>query len=209
LPATAVLTDMSSPLGLAVGNALEVREAIDVLGGGGPAEVRELSLTLASQMILMGGLTRDAEEAERQARRSMDSGEALAVFRRFVEAQGGDPAVVDRPDLLPAALVKAAVPAPSSGFVVDIDALAVGLIATGLGAGRRRVGEKVDPSVGIEIIAPRGRKVVAGDELAIVHAANDTAADEAVTRLSRAFTVSDEEPPPFGRLIEILGEPPE
>ncbi|MBN2564794.1 MAG: thymidine phosphorylase, partial [Candidatus Eisenbacteria bacterium] len=204
LPATSVLTDMSSPLGLTVGNALEVREAIDVLKGGGPEDVRETSLILASRMILMGGLAADTQDAERQAARCLESGGALAVFGRFVEAQGGDPSVIDRLDILPSAPFSAVVKAPISGFVDGINALAAGFVATGLGAGRRRVGEEVDPSVGIEILAPVGCEVGAGDALAMVHAASERDADLAIERLSGAFAIGEERSSTRGRLIEIL-----
>jgi pyrimidine-nucleoside phosphorylase len=204
LPATAVLTDMNSPLGATIGNALEVAEAVDVLKGGGPADVRETSLVLASRMIMMGGLADDAADAARAAESAVADGSALAVFRDFVGAQGGDPRVVDDPALLPSAPEVAPVTAPSAGHVAGIDALSVGLAATALGAGRRTVEEDVDPSVGVEIVAPVGSSVGAGDVIARVHSADAESGAAAARRILEAFSFADEAPEPRGRLIEIL-----
>jgi pyrimidine-nucleoside phosphorylase len=204
LPATAVLTDMGSPLGLTVGNALEVREAIDVLKGGGPEDVRRTSLMLASRMILMAGLSADSESAEREAVRLLDDGSALDMFRRFVQAQGGDPTVVDDPRCLPRAPAQLGLKSQKTGFVRDIDTLAVGLVASGLGAGRTRVGERVDSSVGIEIRAPLGSAVSVGDELAVVHACRETDAEAAVERLGEAFVVGEGSISVPDRILEIL-----
>jgi pyrimidine-nucleoside phosphorylase len=208
LPATAVLTDMGSPLGRTVGNALEVRESVEVLRGEGPRDTRETSLILASRMILMGRLAESADQALSMATAALDGGEALAVFTRFVEAQGGDASIVEDPNRLPSAPIRTPVPAVTSGFVTDIDALAVGLVATGLGAGRRRVGEAIDPSVGVEMIASVGSEVRAGDDLAIVNAAGQDEADLAVGRLQQAFAVGPGSVSPPERLIEIIGPEP-
>ena len=205
LSATALLTDMESPLGLTVGNALEVRESIDVLRGEGPEDVCETSLALAARMIMMAGVTSDADEALTSAHRVLDEGEALGVFRRFVEAQGGDARAVDEPlRLLPEASAVADITASSSGFVAGIDALSLGLAATALGAGRRTVGEKVDPSVGIEIVSPKGSSVRPGDLMARVHARTTGEAEAVVPRVSDAFGIAEERPVVGSRLIEVL-----
>jgi pyrimidine-nucleoside phosphorylase len=204
LPATAVMTDMGSPLGRAVGNALEVLEAVESLKGGGPQDVRETSLVLASRMILMGGLADDADEALSVATDALDGGRALESFHRFVEAQGGDPAFLDNPDLMPRAPVRLGVRSVASGWIADIDALAVGLVATGLGAGRRRVGESIDPSVGVEVVASVGSEVREGDELAVVHAASSDDAEGAAERLIAAFKTSEDEVEAPGRVLEVL-----
>ena len=130
---------MGAPLGRTVGNALEVRESIDVLKGAGPGDVRDISLVLASRMILLAGLSVDVEDASGKAEEVLDDGRALEVFSSFVSARGGDPRVTDDPKILPRASVVSEVRALSDGFVTGIDALAVGLAATGLGAGRTTV----------------------------------------------------------------------
>ena len=204
LPATALLTDMASPLGRMVGNALEVRESIEVLKGDGPADVRETSLLLAGRMILMAGLTAGAEEAGALATGALDGGRALEVFSRFISAQGGDAGVIENPDALPSAAAVAEVTAPGDGFVTGVDALTVGLAATGLGAGRRTVDEVVDPAVGVEIVAPIGAAVGKGDVVALVHARGKDEAESALERVRSAFEYGADEPLVEGRLLEVF-----
>lgn len=204
LPAVAVLTDMNAPLGLTVGNALEVVESIDVLRGGGPTDVRETSLELAAQMIVLGSAAGDIEEARRTAERVLDSGEALEVFTRFVEAQGGDPRVVDDMSVLPRASIVAPVTAVAAGDVTAIDSLEIGLAGVGLGAGRVRTGEDVDPAVGIVITTPVGSPVATGETLATVHAAREDAAARAVERVRDAFTIGGDAAPGETRILEIM-----
>ncbi len=204
LPATALLTDMASPLGRMVGNALEVRESIEVLKGDGPSDVRETSLVLAARMILMAGLADGAEEAGALATAALDEGRALEVFSRFISAQGGDAGVIENPDALPSAAVVAEVAASGDGFVTGVDALAVGLAATGLGAGRRTVDEVVDPAVGVEIVAPVGTAVGRGDVVALVHARGKDEAERALERVGAAFDYGSDEPPVGDRLLEVF-----
>lgn len=203
LPAVALLTDMTSPLGRSVGNALEVRESIEVLKGDGPSEVRETSLVLASRMILMAGLASGAEEAETLATDALDDGRAMEVFSRFISAQGGDAGVIENPDALPRAAAVAEVVAPGDAFVTGVDALMVGLAATGLGAGRRTVDETVDPAVGIEIVAPIGTAVGRGDVVALVHARGKNEAEGALPRVGAAFDYGSDRPHVGGRLLEV------
>ncbi len=204
LPATALLTDMASPLGRMVGNALEVRESIEVLKGHGPSDVRETSLVLAARMILMAGLADGAEEAGALATAALDEGRALEVFSRFISAQGGDAGVIENPDALPSAAVVAEVAASGDGFVTGVDALTVGLAATGLGAGRRTVDEVVDPAVGVEIVAPVGTAVGRGDVVALVHARGKDEAERALERVGAAFDYGSDEPPVCDRLLEVF-----
>jgi len=201
LPTTALLTDMESPLGRAVGNALEVGEALAVLKGGGPQEVRELSLALAARMILMAGLAPDVEGAARLAERELDRGAALEKFAEFVGAQGGDPRIVDDPDLLPSGTVVEEVRAERAGFVAGIDAREVGLAAVALGAGRTAVGDRVDPAVGIEILRAVADEVAEGDVVALVRGNDSGRAEVARTRVRAAFSISGE---PVGRPARIL-----
>ncbi len=208
LPTTALLTDMQAPLGLAVGNAIEVREALDTLRGGGPADVREVSLALAARMIVAAGVVSDLAAAEVAATSVLDDGSALEVFRRFVEAQGGDPSVVDSPRLLPEAPATRVVAARGDGYVSSIDALEIGLSAVSLGAGREAVGDEVDPSVGIEIAAPLGAEVRVGDALAVLHARTEGDADSVSSRVAGAFELSDAAQHPSSRIIEAIDQAP-
>ncbi|MCK4679758.1 pyrimidine-nucleoside phosphorylase, partial [bacterium] len=185
------------------GNALEVRESIEVLKGDGSSEVRETSLVLASRMILMAGLASGAEEAETLAAAALDDGRAMEVFSRFISAQGGDAGVIENPDALPRAAAVAEVMAPRDAFVTGVDALAVGLAATGLGAGRRTVDETVDPAVGIEIVAPIGTAVCKGDVVALVHARGKDEAEGALPRVGAAFGYGSDRPHVGGRLLEV------
>ncbi len=204
LPAVALLTDMESPLGLTVGNALEVAESVEVLKGSGPPDVRETSLALAARMIQLAGESADTEAALAVAERVLDDGSALEVFGRFVAAQGGDPRVVSDPGVLPAATLRETVAAASSGYVTAIDALEIGLTSLALGAGRTTVEDPVDPAVGIEIASPVGSEVSRGEPLAIVHANEGGDVDAAVVRTRAAFEIGGERPAARSRVLEAL-----
>ena len=186
LPATALLTSMDAPLGRTVGNALEVAEAIDCLRGAGPPDLRELTLDLCLEVAPDGIGRADLE-------RLLDSGAALDRFRRLVEAQDGDPAVVDDPSLLPTAPVRREVPAGDSGRVAEIPARAVGLASVELGAGRRRVEDDVDPRVGFELHVKPGDAVEKDQSLATVHARTDADAESAARRLSEIIRLEPED----------------
>jgi pyrimidine-nucleoside phosphorylase len=208
LPAVAVITDMESPLGRAVGNMLEVEEAVAVLRGGGPGDVRDLSLELASRMILLGGLAQGLADAASRARSALESGEAYDVFLRFVQAQGGDARYLDGRAQLRRASLVTEVRSSAAGYVVAIDALQVGLACVQLGAGRRSVGQPVDHAVGVAIVAPVGAFVAVGGTLALVHANDAAAAAAAERRVQAAFRVEAEAPRHRPRVIEVL-EPDE
>lgn len=199
----ALLTDMNQPLGRAVGNALEVRESIEVLRGGGPADVRALTLALAEEMLRLAGI--DPAEAAR----ALDDGRGLARFRAVVEAQGGDPRAVDDPDRLPAAPFVEPLPAPRDGYVTGIDARAIGLGAMSLGAGRARKEDVIDPAVGVVLAAKVGDAVRAGEPLLHIHHAGK-GLDEARRRLAAAWSFGDA-PPPSAPLVidrvDAVGRP--
>lgn len=166
----AVLSNMDQPLGHAVGNALEVVEAVDTLRGRGPADLVEQCLTLATQMLLVAGRARSEEEALELLQDSLSDGLALEKFREWVKAQGGDPRVADNPgDVLPAARFATVLRAESSGWVCSVNALEIGLAALSLGAGRTKKGETIDPSVGIVLHRKTGDQVQRGDPLCTVH----------------------------------------
>ena len=165
--AVAYLTSMDQPLGVAVGNALEVREAIETLQGGGPADLRELVLVLGAEMVRLAGVEADEGKARSLLERLLDSGEAAARFQRMIAAQGGDPEVVENPDLLPRAEVRLPVEAPRAGYVQAIATRELGLASMALGAGRDRPGAPIDLAVGLEVVRKVGERVEAGGALGL------------------------------------------
>lgn len=184
---TALITQMEQPLGNAVGNSLEVREAIETLRGAGPADFGELVEAVAAEMLRLGGIA--PEQARLQVRNAVASGAALEKFRQFIAAQGGDPTVVDAPERLPTAPVQVPVAAPEAGAVQRINAREIGLAVVGLGGGRRKKGDPIDHRVGVICHAKVGDTVVADDALCTVHAADDASAAAAVTRIRTAYTL--------------------
>jgi pyrimidine-nucleoside phosphorylase len=180
----AYITDMEQPLGRAVGNALEVREAIETLSGRGPADLEALSLRLGNEMLRMAGAP------PTDLRRLLSDGTALRKFAQLIEAQSGDPAVVHDPFRLPAAPVQRPVPAGESGQVAAIDALEIGLTAKSLGAGRDRKDAAIDLSVGIVLQKKVGDAVQQGEPLATIHARTDSGAGEVASRVAAAFRVT-------------------
>ena len=205
--AVAVLSDMSQPLGRAVGNALEIREAIDVLTPGADTDVRlkELCLRLAAEGIALTKLTPDLETARTRAEELLESGAAKEAFRKIIVAQGGDGRVVDEPEtILASAPIVRPVPALSEGHISAIDAQTVGEIVVALGGGRSRKEDVIDPAVGVMIAAPIGTHVTAGQPLAHVHAASEEAAEKAVARLQVVFGVSNEPTTPPPLVHEVL-----
>ena len=189
---TAVLSDMSQPLGQAVGNALEVVEAIQTLHGAGPDDFREHCLVIASEMLVLGKRAHTPAEGRQLAETALRDGAAMLKFCVWVRAQGGDDRVVEDLSLLPQAAVKVDVPAPRSGYIAGIDAREVGLTAVELGAGRTRKGDPVDHAVGIVLGAKVGAHVQTQERLFTVHAGNAAAAARATERLLAAYTWSDE-----------------
>ncbi|MDI1481101.1 thymidine phosphorylase [Polyangium sp. y55x31] len=186
----ALLTDMSTVLGRTVGNAIETREAIEVLHGGGPDDLVECTLALGAEMLVLGDAASTVEDAREKLRDAITSGRGARVFERMIEAQGGDPAVVEDPLRLPRAPETVLVPSDADGFVAAIDPLEIGLAAVAMGAGRTRADQKVDHAVGIEILAPRGVGVRRGEPLARLHVRSAAAAEAVADRVQNAFRVS-------------------
>jgi pyrimidine-nucleoside phosphorylase len=199
----AVITDMDMPLGCAVGNALEVVECLDVLKGGGPADLVACSMELIVRMLVLGQVASDRAAAEAMAIEAIASGQALDRFRRIIEGQGGDPRVVDDYSRLPVAPSRHILAADRSGFVARLDAELIGRASVVLGAGRNRVEDAVDPAVGIMLMAKPGIEVKAGDPVFEVHFREQAKLDAALALASRAVTIGDEAPVP--RAI-IVGE---
>jgi pyrimidine-nucleoside phosphorylase len=193
----ALLTDMDAPLGSAVGNAVEVREAIDVLHGQGPSDVRELTLRLGVEMLLAGeapGVGHDPLLARMRVETALADGGAAKRFAQLVEAQGGDPHCVEDPSRLPQPKAKREVRAGRGGVLAVLDAERVGLAAVELGAGRARKEDPVDPAAGIILHKHLGDEVRAGDVLAELHAASDSRLDAGEERLRGAATIGDTPP---------------
>jgi pyrimidine-nucleoside phosphorylase len=205
--AVAAVTDMSQPLGDAVGNALDVAECVDVLAGRTRGRLRELAVLFAARALAAVGGPRDpaaVAETDAQARAraetALDDGSALERFAAMVQAQGGDPRVAQAPwSVLPAAPVAVDLPAPATGTLAAVDAEAVGRAAVALGAGRVRKGDPVDPAVGIVLHAKIGDRLTAGESLGAVHAREDRAAKDAIGAVHEALTLSEGpvDPSPF------------
>jgi len=201
----AVISDMNQPLGLAVGNALEVQEALATLRGNGPADLVELCLSLGAEMLTLAQKASTPAGGRQQLEDNLKSGKALQKFAELVEAQGGDPRVVERPSMLPMAPLHVAVPAPrTDGVVRAIDGEAIGLAAMGLGAGRATKDAIIDPAVGIVLQRKVGDRVGMGDVLAEVHAADTARADEAIRAVQAAYEIGNTAPGPRPLIHEVL-----
>ncbi len=188
-----LLTSMEAPLGRGIGNALEVAEAVEVLQGGGPADLREVCLAVAREMLALGGVHDDPEPA-------LADGRALEVWRRMVAAQGGDPDAA-----LPQAPLTEVVPAPRDGFLVRLDALAVGTAAWRLGAGRARKEDDVDPAAGVVLGAALGDRVTSGAPLATLHASTAERLAEGRAALEGAYDIADEPAATVPLVLEKVG----
>jgi pyrimidine-nucleoside phosphorylase len=197
---TALVTNMDAPLGLTIGNALETREAIDVLFDRGPADVRELTLRLGTEMLLVAGVERTVARARARLLHALTSDEPRERFRKMIRAHGGDPRVVDDPERLPRARVKALILSPKSGYVVSIDPLALGLLSVELGAGRRRAEDPVEPGVGLELAVQVGARIERGKPLGWIHARDRASATSAQEQFIEAFRFSTH-PPRKSRLV--------
>jgi pyrimidine-nucleoside phosphorylase len=209
---TCVLTDMNAPIGRTIGNALEIRESIEILRGGGPRDTRELTHALGGEMLVLGGVARDAADGRAQIERALGDGRALEVFRKVVAAQGGDPRVCDSPGSV--------LPKPRSrdelalrpGRIVGIDSEALGIAALLLGAGRRTHDDKIDPAAGLVVDAYLGEHVQPGapPQIILCHnlAAGDARLAEARAMIEGAFVIqpADQlyEAPPASRILEVL-----
>lgn len=201
---TAVLSDMNQPLGHAVGNALEVKEAIDTLHGNGPADFREHCLTIASHMLRIGNKARDATMARWMAEEALDNGKGWETFRRLIQAQGGNILYVDQPQHLPQAPIVEVVKAEAPGFIQEINARIVGEVSVEMGAGRAKKGESIDHAVGLMIMRKVGDQVQKGDTLFIIHAKDEKSAASAREKILRAFSWSTEAVEPLPLFYDII-----
>ena len=197
---TCLLTDMDQPLGRAVGHALEVHEARDTVRGDGPGDFTELVLEAAARLLAYSDLGIDVEEGRRRAQAAVDDGSALDTFERWIRAQGGDPS----PDALELAPVRRVVSATRDGMVTRLGARDIGNAALELGAGRRTKADTIDHAVGVLCFAKRGDTVLAGDDLAEVHARDDEAAERDAAAVLEAYTIGDAAPAERGILLDVV-----
>jgi pyrimidine-nucleoside phosphorylase len=196
-----VLTDMDQPLGRAVGNALEVREALAAIRGHGPPDLVELVLDASAHLLALSDLGVDRAEARRRVEQAVADGSAVAAYERWVRAQGGDP---DEAALPKAPLIRE-VFAPRAGHVQRLAALPVGLAALHLGAGRREKDDPIDHAVGVVCRKKRGDAVEEGEPLAEIHAADERSALEAAADVLAAYELGDEPPRARAIVLDTLG----
>ena len=195
-----LLTDMDQPLGAAVGNSLEIAEARDTVRGEGPPDFTELVLDACARLLSLSDLGIDEDEGRRRAEAAVADGSALAVYERWIRAQGGDP----DPAALPQAPVVKEVRAPRAGSVVRLGAITVGIAALHLGAGRRTKEDAIDHSVGVLCRVKRGASVAVGDVLAEVYARDEASGEEAVAAVLTAYEVGDEPPREHPILLDVV-----
>jgi len=193
----ALLSDMNQPLGVAVGNALEVKEAIQTLKGEGPKDFTEHCLEIASQMLVLGKRAETKSQARKMAEDSISSGSGFEYLKKLVQAQEGDVRVIDHPELLPEAPVKTVIEAQESGTIAEVHARTVGETAVVLGAGRMKKGDSIDPAVGISVMVKVGDSVEIGQPLFVIHARSDDAVEGAKQQLKTAVKIVKEEVAPL------------
>ena len=188
----AAITDMSQPLGKAVGNSLEVIEAIETLKGNGPEDITELAEKLSGIMVYLGGKASNPEEGYAMTKQALADGSGLAQLRRFIEAQGGNPGVIDDYSLFPQASVKDELKAEKDGFVAEIAARTIGLASQHTGAGRATKESDIDLAAGVYLHKKVGDKVAAGETLAVFYGNDRNKVDAAMAEAKKAFRITDE-----------------
>ena len=204
LAVTAFLTDMDQPLGLAIGNANEMAEARDVMRGGGPADLVELTQLIGGEMCVLGGVAGSPEEGRALVEATLGDGRAMDRMRAMVAAQGGDVAACDDPQRLPAPAVTAEVTAARDGWVAGFRTEALGRAVIALGGGRLRTSDAVDPSVGLLLRKKRGDRVRAGEALCQVGAASEGALAEALATVTECIQLGDRPPPHRPLVLEAI-----
>lgn len=205
-PVVALLTAMDRPLGRACGNAIEVEESIMALRGEGPADLMQVTYALGAEMLVLAGVSSSRDDARRRMEVAISSGKAAARFQQIIEAQGGNPAVVDDPSLLPQAAECELYLAPRGGVVAQVEPKAVGRGITALGGGRTRVEDTVDPSVGFVITARPGDIVRAGEPLGTILARDAAGVATGRAVLAEAIRIADEADPPLRLILHRVTE---
>ncbi|MGB3052422.1 MAG: thymidine phosphorylase [Polyangiales bacterium] len=201
---SALLTDMNSPIGYTIGNALETSEALEILHGEGPDDLRELSYELAVEMLRAAGVAKTKAQARRRVELAVKDGSALERMRQIVGAQGGDPAVVDAPDRLALGRHRSTIRATEDGYVTELDPLELGYVSMGLGAGRSQSDDSVDWGAGIRLHLQRGDQVRAGDKLATLYASRSALLGPGADRAASAIRIGKRRPTPRDRIIGTI-----
>lgn len=201
----ALLSDMNQPLGWAVGNGLEVREAMDTLHGAGPQDFREHCLVVGGEMLALGGVARDALHGRALAAEAIDSGAAWQKFRQMVIAQGGDVRYLDEPQRFPAARIVRAVSAPCNAYLARVQTDEIGMVVVGLGGGRLQKGDPVDHAVGLMLHLKVGEWINAGEPLFTIHASDEARCAEAESRVLAALAFSETPVEPLPLFYKRVG----
>lgn len=201
---TAVITNMDEPLGMAVGNILEVKEAIETLKGNGPKDFVELVETLASYMLILGGVSKDFEEAREQVRQVIQNGKALDKLKQFVSAQGGDTSYIDHPELFEQASIIEEIRSEQDGFVGSINAQEIGICSLLLGGGRETKDSKIDPAVGLVFSKKVADPVKKGDVLATIYGNDSEKVKQAVEHFKKNYHITEEQPVKPAMIREVL-----
>lgn len=201
---SAMLTDMNSPIGYTIGNALETGEALEILHGEGPDDLRELTYELAVEMLRVAGVAKAKAQARRRVELAVKDGSALEKMRQIVGAQGGDPAVVDAPDQLALGRHRSTTRATENGYVTELDPLELGYVSMGLGAGRSQLEDSVDWGAGIRLHVQRGDQVRAGDRLATLYASRSALLGPGADRAASAIRIGKRRPTPRDRIIATI-----
>lgn len=199
----AVITDMNQPLGHEIGNANEVKEAIEVLKGTGPEDLTVVALTIASHMAVLGGAFADFDTAYSELNVRIKSGEAIEKLKQLVEIQGGNSQLIENPDQLPQAAKHIEIKAAGGGYVTAIEAESIGITAMLLGAGRKTKEDKIDYSAGITLLKKIGDRVSAGDSLCVLHT-NSADHQEAETLAKNAFSIKESEPEQISYIYDVI-----
>ena len=199
----ALITDMDRPLGYAIGNSLEVIEAIETLKGNGPEDLTELSVALASHMLVISDRG-SYEECEKNVRRVIENGEALMTFANMVEAQGGNKEWILSPDLFPKALYSMEVRSDIDGYIVGVNTEGYGTASLLLGAGRNTMADKIDFSAGIKLVKKTGDKVAKGDVIAVLYTSDKSRFDSAAKRLVDSTVIGSDEPKKEPLILDIV-----
>ena len=198
--AAALLTDMDQPLGRAVGNALEIREALETLRGEGPPDFTDLVVAASTHLLVFSDLGVDADEARARVEQVLTDGSSVAAYERWIRAQGGDPDEA----ALPTAPIVRELASPQAGYVAELHSINVGRAALHLGAGRRTKDDTVDHAVGVICLRKHGHRVAEGEPLAEIHARTDEAAEAAAQELTHAYVLADEPPHPRPVVLDVL-----
>ena len=201
----ALITDMNQPLGYAIGNALEIMEVSQTLQNAGPTDLTRLSLELAARMIYLGKITKTLDEARELAQRRLLDGAGYRKFKEVIQAQGGNPQVLDRFELLPNATGAREISSPRAGYVSAIEAEYIGRASNMIGAGRETKDDVIDPAVGVILEVKIGHKVDAGAVLCRLYYTNDENVEEAAQMVEDAFRISQQQPDDRELILEVVG----